>query len=115
MGKTLEKLCEEAISLCIHTRCNLCEYGGRTLLPREGQRCQGKLLADYLRNHGVVVQRWIPVAEQLPEKRSEVIACILHRFGDKSVIPMMFNSEKQFGWQDVTHWMPLPEPPQEGQ
>lgn len=40
MDKTLEKLCEEAISLCIHTRCNRCEYGGRTLLPREGQRCQ---------------------------------------------------------------------------
>lgn len=53
MSKTLEKLCEEAISLCIHTRCNRCEYGGRTLLPREGQRCQGKLLADYLRKHGV--------------------------------------------------------------
>lgn len=66
MEKTLEKLCEEAISICVHTRCSRCEYGGRTLLPREGQRCQGKLLADYLRKHGVVAQRWIPVEERLP-------------------------------------------------
>ena len=85
-----------------------CEYAG------EINGCMA-FIADHLIANGVVVQRWIPVTERLPEDGQTVIACVTHRFGDKSIIPMVFWHESYFHWQDVTHWMPLPEPPKEGE
>ena len=67
-----------------------------------------------LLDNGVTVQNWIPVSERLPEKDG---------------IYMTFNKKKEYGfhffqmgksmwpaiWEEdqVTHWMPLPEPPKE--
>ena len=60
--------------------------------------------------------KWIPVTERLPEKGEEVL--VVDRFG---FIEMGFVKETIYGhkyWlgcegDDVTHWMPLPEPPKE--
>jgi hypothetical protein len=57
--------------------------------------------------------RWISVEERLPEKHIGVIA----RCKDK-YIDMMTYDGRHWNWngrhQDsVTHWMPLPEPPEE--
>ena len=57
--------------------------------------------------------RWIPVWDRLPEEGQEIITCTLHRWGDRTVGVKIFWSERQYGWGDVTHWMPLPEPPKE--
>ena len=67
-------------------------------------------------------QRWIPVSERLPENGSHVIAFIPKGgFCDHGKVTQLFyNSDSAMGdWSDdrghydcVTHWMPLPEPPE---
>ena len=59
-----------------------------------------------------VGSKWIPVAERLPEKLKEVITyrgecgtSIEYTYGDGA---WFFDDEMV---DDVTHWMPLPEPP----
>ena len=64
------------------------------------------------------VQQWIPVYDELPEVGGYV-ACIAKRNPFSRFIPMVARIEKN-GWvnpiteqyiSDVTHWMPLPNPP----
>ena len=75
-------------------------------------------LADYLISNGVTVQEWIPVTERLPEVGGYVV-CIAKRNPFSRFIPMVARIEKN-GWvnpmteqyiSEVTHWMPLPNPP----
>ena len=60
---------------------------------------------------------WIPVTERLPEIGTVVLA-----HGKRSATTGMFqgtDSKPQYWWwkhntiKEVTHWMPLPEPPKE--
>ena len=55
---------------------------------------------------------WIPVTERLPEDRNEVL---VHT--TKKVSKARFGDGRWHGsggcWMNVTHWMPLPEPPKE--
>ena len=95
--------------------------------------CFPERFADYLIAHGVTVQEWISVKDRLPEDSG----CYLVVYRDKynGSISIAFDmyvkcnvgewweSEfacditKQFLWatrlqeQEVTHWMPLPQPP----
>ena len=62
--------------------------------------------------------KWIPVSERLPEKHERVIVCdVREDFRDA----WEFEGEGWFNglWtlekEEVTHWMPLPEPPKEGE
>lgn len=82
-------------------------------------------LADFLNINDVVVQRWISVEERLPkvEKRyngyeysTELLvydglrrraAYYCHTSG------VWYDSRYEDDTFDVTHWMPLPEPPKE--
>lgn len=69
---------------------------------------------------------WISVKERLPDKNDRVIACVIF-YGE----PVVWDGVRWNGkeWQTeteavydywtsimhpVTHWMPLPEPPEEG-
>ncbi len=57
-------------------------------------------------------RRWIPVEERLPETRDPVLT--LWVSGIQSVKQYV----EQYGWNtgaQVTHWMPLPQPPKEVQ
>jgi len=96
-------------------------------------------LADYLIANGVTFQKWIPVSERLPEEHDSFFARF---YGTKRWLPTMFRKvsdevivfikyedgstsvktqKTEDGkwnissiWQaEVTHWMPLPEPPKE--
>lgn len=57
---------------------------------------------------------WIPVTERLPEDYHDVLVSL----GD--IVDVGFHHHR-YGWEcysckkrnDVTHWMPLPEPPKE--
>ena len=64
------------------------------------------------------VRQWIPVYDELPEVGGYVV-CIAKRNPFSRFMPMVARIEKN-GWvnpiteqyiSDVTHWMPLPQPP----
>lgn len=70
-------------------------------------------------NEQPAVNRWIPCSERLPEPLQNVIICT----DIKTVTVAWINGNEwyfadtgnghieQWGLDDVTHWMPLPEPP----
>lgn len=69
-------------------------------------------VADHLIANGVTVQRWIPVTERLPDRDSTVLA-FYETMRDTSAAVQTAK-----GWNlrgTATHWMPLPEPPKEGE
>ncbi len=94
-------------------------------------------LADHLIANGVTLQEWIPVTEQKPEENKNVkiytagnlelisvLVCggnrgvtIANRVNVKPVGVPYLDEHITDGWQwsvgneDVTHWMPLPQPP----
>jgi hypothetical protein len=54
-------------------------------------------------------RRWIPVEERLPETRDPVLTLWI------SGMQSVKQYDEQHGWNtgaQVTHWMPLPEPPE---
>ena len=80
-------------------------------------------VADYLLDNGVTfvkdtnVPSWIPVAERLPEGHGKYL-CILKSGAFRGRYYQMIMYHDQHGFRDgrvyyddVTHWMPLPEPP----
>ena len=79
--------------------------------------CLG-LIADYLISNGITVQEWISVDDRLPEDGGYVV-CIAKRNPFSRFMPMVARIEKN-GWvnpiteqyiSEVTHWMPLTNPP----
>ena len=94
-----------------------------------------ELIADYLIANGVTVQEWIPVTERLPEEDGDYL--VFKRFAGnawsdvvsfakdgRQVSECTFVEKWQNVWyyydsewgyirtDAVTHWMPLPEPPE---
>lgn len=78
-----------------------------------------EVVADYLIDNGVTVQKWIPVSERLPEKSGYYLVVT----AKGSIVDLSYSSRWQafnaFDGCDnefaiiVTHWMPLPELPKE--
>ena len=74
-------------------------------------------VADYLLDSGVTVQEWISVTERLPEKGEEVLvfdtrenwAGFAWLRPDETWTALGFDFPFDLG--EVTHWMPLPQPP----
>ena len=98
-----EKLVEQAIS---HFW-----YGVSHDIFSEPVKTYAKLAIEALKKeNGVTVQEWISVNDRLPEQGEEAI-CIAAD-GD-----MMIGKYTEWGWmfpcyfEDLTHWMPLPQPP----
>ena len=68
----------------------------------------GSWIADHLIANGVTVQNWIPVTERLPDKTGLVLGWDIG-FG---VLLVYYEvGAIRSGWQSITHWMHLPEPP----
>lgn len=87
-----------------------------------GLNCVYLLMADELISCGVTVQEWVSVKDRLPET-GEYVACIAKRNPFSMFMPMVARIKKN-GWvnpiteqyiSEVTHWMPLPDPPEEVQ
>ena len=98
-----------------------------------------ELIADYLIANGVTVQEWIPVTERLPDEHESlfahykgtdkwcdgmfmtisdlVIVCAEYENGER-IVKTANTTEGIWKVKDsfypcrVTHWMPLPEPPE---
>ena len=75
-------------------------------------------VASHLISNGVTVQEWVSVDDRLPEAGGYVV-CIAKRNPFSRFMPMVARIEKN-GWanpiteqyiSEVTHWMPLPQPP----
>ena len=75
-------------------------------------------VADYLLDSGVTVQEWISVEDRLPGA-GEYVVCIAKRNPFSMFMPMVARIKKN-GWvnpiteqyiSEVTHWMPMPNPP----
>ena len=92
----------------------LVELIGETLELYPSEREE---LADGLIAHGVTVQEWIPVTERLPEWGERVICTDgyavfeQYRVGLSCVYGMWDRGGLKSPMQEVTHWMPLPQPP----
>lgn len=94
---------------------------------------EAEYLADCLVKNGVTVQEWISVKDKLPEivsthkryrstiKKSIRVLCACVQNSGKTMVKEgyfeLYNDYPEPRWQipgtidDVTHWMPLPEPP----
>ena len=105
----LYALCEDCKSkydgLCPHEASKCIEYRAINRIPA--------IEAEPVR-HG----RWIPCSEKLPEKHVEVLA--YSPYWGKIVVAMWGGEFWLEQWTDddlekseITHWMPLPEPPKE--
>lgn len=75
-------------------------------------------LIDHLIANGVTIQSWIPVTERLPDRNGVFLVCTKHDFYKTAKVAKATfkkNSRGFYGqggyWSNVTHWMPLPEPP----
>ena len=75
-------------------------------------------IAQHLITHGVTVQEWISVGYRLPDAGGYVV-CIAKRNPFSRFMPMVARIEEN-GWvnpiteqyiSEVTHWMPIPQPP----
>ena len=91
------------------------------IIIQPGQKTLGDI-ADHLIANGVTVQEWIPVTDRLPEVGGYVV-CIAKRNPFSRFMPMVARIEKN-GWvnpiteqyiSEVTHWMPIPQPPKGGE
>lgn len=84
-----------------------------------GTRRAGKKLitagfiADHLIANGVTVREWISVKDRLPNKPMK---CLVYtKRGDCCGYDILYYNQGFYSQYDnVTHWMPLPEPPEVG-
>lgn len=94
-------------------------------VPHEEGQTWEEACADHLISNGVTFEKdtdvhgkWISVSERLPENRDYVLVCTKNKFyGTRNISKAYFGDGKWYGqggrWTNVTHWMPLPEPPKE--
>lgn len=85
-----EKLCRDESS-----------YGDRSIYYSEMEFTSAALSA--LREQDE--RRWIPVEERLPDVGIEVLI-----YSEDDGVCVDYYGGDSFGYYDVTHWMPLPEP-----
>lgn len=100
-------------------------YGLRTLGQAADELISVESIADYLIANGVTfadvpdknVGKWIPVSERLPEEDGiYLISVNTEPKGIYSRTAWYFTQNEQWlAMQEVTHWMPMPEPPKEGE
>ena len=71
--------------------------------------------ADYLIANGVTVQEWISVKDRLPEVGKKVLVYCKENKNDYEIGAYSDTYRgffvRQTWYENITHWMPLPQPP----
>lgn len=93
-----------------------------------GGSCEGEVSADFLdgvlsvlellkTEPSVEPSGWISVEDRLPESEEYVLCCTLAKNGTQNIIRGYYsNGMWRVGMNsNVTHWMPLPKLPKEGE
>jgi hypothetical protein len=84
-----------------------------SLKPADCTRLMNFIDALQTRIDDLETQRWIPVSERLPEGRTVLV---FKKDGSISIDTTYIDGGNYFWWESgqskVTHWMPLPEPPE---
>lgn len=122
---------KKGLELCCEGKCSECPYREEC---DEHLACGGDMLpADVVLNDiSALIQqleaaqpKWISVEERLPEQGKTVnllwkrasgkceVVCGYRCLGFNTGIAFHIFDYNIYGWSDVTHWMPLPEPPKE--
>lgn len=117
-GRTPEEIIEANRS-CSRCFCDECAYFNAI-------ECQTDLKRDcvtLIKHLEAKQPKWISVEERLPEDKKETADCYLVTDGAFIWMAYWGCKEWQFAqctdspyvidWTDITHWMPLPEPPEE--
>lgn len=105
MSDVREKLVELLVETTRQWGCQIGLYGA---------------MADHLITNGVIIQRWIPVTERLPEKGDNYLCIVKSCLFRGATYQTILGYDKGgfhdgcIDMEDVTHWMPLPESPEEG-
>ena len=68
------------------------------------------IAALYEMENGHAVNQWIPCSERLPEQSGAYIAYFTFKDGTHAIDIAYINTGCCLG--SITHWMPLPEPPE---
>ncbi len=98
--------------------CKDCDYEWFQL---DGVDVHARLLPDYLNNYEARIaeleaeRRWIPVSERLPDKRLPVLVYTIYGETYSAMLlgEVWTGLHRDFRKGEITHWMPLPEPPKE--
>ena len=102
----LVELQDKANSACVGTDCS---EGCKFYMEND---CLYKLMADVMKENGVTVQEWISVKDRLPEDGETVTICTEKGFvyaGE--LIGDTWFLDNDSWTENVTHWMPMPQPP----
>ena len=103
----------------------VCPEDYQKMVEKYSRACQERDRANELLQKGQEKHRWIPVTERLPDPNNDgdyVIICATEkndRIDYQNAVIMAFvcdegfvDTEMDFVLTGVTHWMPLPEPPE---
>lgn len=103
----------------------VCPEAYQKMVEKYSRACQERDRANELMQKGQEKYRWIPVTERLPDPNNDgdyVIVCATgknDRIDYQNAVIMAFvcdegfvDTEMDFVLTGVTHWMPLPEPPE---
>ena len=96
------------------------KYAEHEILILKQKRANMFEILDAYERGRVNALKWIPVSERLPEDDSDVLAYL--RIGEEGrIYPANYAKGMWFdcifntpATNTTTHWMPLPEPPKEG-
>ena len=124
MDNTREKLIEQAEDILTKWEFFYGQRAGRELWAEKPKDVQDKDIEAFNRDisvvrsaiaNGVTVQKWIPVAERLPESGERVIVCRKGGEVEQGVFLGVNGWWKVYGTntKSVTHWMSMPAPPED--